>query len=76
MGVVQLLSWEPDCGNRRVLFALVQMGEAAWEQETQRGGGVYKITAHSRSPINPRLLDAAQQEDWVTTPIKVVTVGA
>ncbi len=33
-GVLQLLSWEPASGNRMVVFALVQKGEAAGEEET------------------------------------------
>ena len=33
-GVMQLLSWEPASGNRMVVFALVQKGEAAGEEET------------------------------------------
>jgi hypothetical protein len=33
-GVLQPLSQEPDSGNQGVVIALVQMGEAAGEQET------------------------------------------
>ena len=35
--VMQILSWETDCGNQRVVIALVRKGEAAEVQETLRG---------------------------------------
>ena len=57
-GDLQLLSWELDSDNQRVV-----LGNRRHEREC-----VSKIAAHSLSPVNPRFSDSAQQGLWIHYP--------
>jgi hypothetical protein len=75
MGVLQLLSWEPDHGNQSVVPAFDRV-EKQPRCRGHQGDPVSKSATGSLSLAQPLVSESAQQELWITLSIVVVTRGA